>query len=56
MSITTRKFLAAAFLVLVVVSDSTRVDAAGPQLSASSISATNGEPWLLYGDGLDDPG
>ena len=29
-------------------------NAAGPRLSASSISATNGEPWLLYGDGLDD--
>jgi len=26
-----------------------------PQLSASSVSATNGEPWLLFGTGLDDP-
>jgi len=26
-----------------------------PELSASSLSATNGEPWLLYGAGLDDP-
>ncbi|MGA2067230.1 MAG: hypothetical protein ABSG86_19820 [Thermoguttaceae bacterium] len=56
MSITTRASLAAAILVLVVVSGSSRVHAAGPQLCGSSISVTNGEPWLLYGVGLDDPG
>ena len=43
------RILAAAWLI-------TAVHAAEPELSASSISATNGEPWLLYGTGLNDPG
>ena len=43
-------------LALVVLSTRDGAHAAVPQLSASSISVTNGEPWLLYGVGLDDPG
>jgi hypothetical protein len=54
MSILTRTFLQTASLLLVVIPAAGR--AAGPELSASSISAANGEPWLLYGVGLDDPG
>jgi hypothetical protein len=54
MSILARTFLRTTSLLLVVIPAAGR--AAGPELSASSISATNGEPWLLYGVGLDDPG
>jgi hypothetical protein len=43
-------------LAIVIISCTATARAAGPELSASSISATNGEPWLLYGVGLDDPG
>ena len=56
MSTPSRFSLAAAILFLAIGWRGPSADAAGPQLSASSISATNGEPWLLYGDSLDDPG
>ena len=56
MSTPSRFSLAAAILLLAISWRGPSADAAGPQLSASSISATNGEPWLLYGDSLDDPG
>lgn len=56
MNIEARTSWSAVVLVLVAISTRAIAHAAAPQLSASSISVTNGEPWLLYGVGLDDPG
>ena len=56
MSTTARYSRVAGMLILMIVWGSVPADAAGPQLSASSVSVTNEEPWLLYGVGLDDPG
>ena len=41
-------------LSIVLIAAGARAEA--PRLSASSISVSNGEPWLLYGVGLDAPG
>lgn len=51
---TTRLFSATILLVVLGVEASALADP--PKLSGSSISATNGEPWLLYGVGLDAAG